>query len=71
MKTLIKDYLDWILGIGALALIGAVISFYIWGVNALVADFDRALSAESVSQSSVRFNIGEIRLILQTKGLSE
>ncbi len=68
MKHWFKERREWILVAAALALLTAIVYFYIWGVSSLVDELNGAVRVVSVPSETTQFNLQGAKKILQDRG---
>ena len=69
MHWFLKQHQDWILVSVAAFLLGAMIGFYIWGIEVVLGNLTHAVSSGSTVASPVQFHVDDAAKILSDRGL--
>ncbi|MGB9608804.1 MAG: hypothetical protein ACPL3E_00325 [Minisyncoccia bacterium] len=65
----LKKYYDFIFVFLTILFLAIIVLFFLKAINILAVNFDKALTAASLSKTSIDFNINDAILILQKRNL--
>lgn len=70
MQRFLKNQQEIVLVVCAIALLGSIIAFFSWGIGAIVANVDRAISVDRDGRADIEFNIDAARKVLESRGIT-
>lgn len=68
MRELLKKYQEQVLIIVAVFILAGIVWIFIWGMNILIANLNKALNVGTAPSAPTEFNLKEAENLLQPRG---